>query len=426
MIDLCLVNCRLSPHIECNIGIDGGKIVQLKKLPVIADKTMDLNGKLVFPGLIDAHVHFRDPGLTYKEDFRTGSAAAAAGGFTTVIDMPNTNPATNTPYDFQEKLKIAGKKSLVDFGVHAGVQDPTNIRGLAELKPVSFKIFMDLVDTAFLMEVFGELSRVDGTPIISLHSEDRNITRHCTRLMKKEGSQVELYAKARPSVAESVAVATALSMADYFGLKTHICHVSSKESLKLINQAQNEGCPVTTEITPHHLFLDLDYLQKFGTLAKTNPPLRSARHKLGIADLPHLDIIGTDHAPHTLEEKNENVWDAPPGVPGLETTLPLLLTQINRGQISIDDIKRLLCENPARIFNIPGKGFIREGMDADLVVVDLKRENTIKAEDFKSKAKYSPFEGFKVKGMPVLTLVRGRVVMEEGEIYENKGRFVYL
>ena len=193
----------------------------------------------------------------------------------------------------------------------------------------------------------------------------------------------------------------------------------------MVKNAQKKGFPVTFEITPHHLFLNASYLDLCGNLDKTNPPLRDKEHKLGITDLAGVDIIATDHAPHTREEKSQDVWHAPPGIPGLETALPLLLTQINKGGINLDNLRRLLCENPARIFNIPHKGLIKEGMDADLVVVDLHQEGVIDPAKFHSKAKYSPFEGFEVKGMPVMTLVRGQVVMEEGEVQENQGKFVY-
>nr|WP_319374131.1 dihydroorotase family protein [uncultured Methanobacterium sp.] len=426
MLDLCIINCKLDIGTEevC-LGIEHGKIVSIKKIPPAASKTIDVNGKLVLPGLIDAHVHFRDPGLTSKEDFFSGSAAAAAGGFTTVMDMPNTVPPTNTPQTFKDKMGIARKKSLVDFGLHAGVADLSNIKDLAKYKPASFKIFMDLVDLDSLMEAFSKINGTPGDQLISLHAEDPDVVKQCTKKMKKEGSNPELYAQARPPQAEIEAVINAISLAEKFKQRIHFCHVSTKKSLKLINIAKKTGLKITSEITPHHLFLDSNYLKTYGNLAKTNPPLRDDKNRLNIEDLSQIDIIGTDHAPHTLEEKEKDVWNAPPGIPGLETTLLLMLTQLNQGKITVDDIKRLLCENPAKIFNIPNKGFIREGMDADLVVVDLKKENIIDPANFHSKAKYSPFEGFHVQGVPVMTLVRGQKVMEEGHILKNQGKFIY-
>lgn len=427
LIDLCLINCKILPeNIECSIGIENGKIVSLKKIPPKSDETIDIKGNIILPGLIDAHVHFRDPGFTYKETFKTGSIAAACGGFTTVLDMPNTNPTTTTRNAFLEKLKIARNKSVVDFGLHAGVEDTGEIKKMAELKPASFKIYMDLVDNPRLMEIFAEINKLPQKNLISIHAEDRDIVKNCTDEKKSEEDlNPEIYADARPPLSETVAVSYAISMAKHFDANIHVCHVSTKRSLNIINDAKKEKCKVTSEITPHHLFLDSSYLKKWGNFAKTNPPLRDNEHRLNISDLENIDIIGTDHAPHTIEEKEKNVWEAPPGIPNLETTLPLLLTQINQNKITFGDIKRLLCENPARIFNLKNKGFIKEGMDADFVVVDMKKEGVINPDEFKTKAKYSPFEGFEVKGTPVMTMVRGDVVMDDGEVFENKGKFVY-
>lgn len=430
MVETWLTNCKIVPeNIECSIGIDGGRIVSIKKIPPIDERTIDIKGNIILPGLIDAHVHFRDPGLTYKEDFKTGATAAACGGFTTVMDMPNTKPQTNTAKAFKEKIKIAEKKSIVDFGLHAGVEDLNEIKKIKKLKPASFKIYMDLFRDEFLRNAFrkiSEISNIEGNVKVSLHAEDREIINDCTHKKKIEGfSAPEIYAEARPPRAETVAIRKAIKMAMDVGLSIHICHVSTKESLKIINEAKATGCKVTSEITPHHLFLNSDYLEKMGNFAKTNPPLRDKEHKLGISDLNSIDIIGTDHAPHTLHEKDQDIWNAPPGIPNLETTLPLLLTLINRNKMTFNDIKRLLCENPSQIFNLYQKGRIKIGMDADFVVLDMKKECVIKAENFRSKAKYSPFEGWKVRGMPVMTIVRGEVVMEDGEVFRNNGEFVY-
>ncbi|GAB4315298.1 MAG: dihydroorotase [Methanobacteriaceae archaeon] len=427
MIDLCIINCIIPPEkSECCIGIDDGKIVSIKKLPITSDKTIDLKGKTVLPGLIDVHVHLRDPGLTEKEDFRTGTMAAANGGFTTVLDMPNTIPPTNTAHAFSQKKKIAERKSLVDFGLHAGVGNLDEIEDLAKLKPSSFKIFMDLVDNKFLMEAFQRISKLKNNPLISLHAEDRDIIQYCTsKVMKKIDLKPEVYAQARPPLAEVISLSKAVEMAKYIGNNIHICHVSTLESLELIKNARRDSCDISAEITPHHLFLNSSYLELKGNFAKTNPPLRSDEFKIGLERLDEIDMMGTDHAPHRIVEKNQDVWEAPPGVPNLETALSLLLTEFNNGRISLETIKRILCENPSQRFDLKGKGFIKEGGDADLVVVDLKKEDIINPDNFKSKAKYSPFEGFEVQGIPVMTLVRGEVVMENGDVFVNKGRFIY-
>ncbi|MGB9979028.1 dihydroorotase [Methanobacterium sp.] len=427
MIDLCLINCKLVPeNIECSIGIENGKIISLKKIPPKSEEKLDIKGNIVLPGLIDSHVHFRDPGFTYKETFKTGSVAAACGGFTTVMDMPNTSPPTNTKKAFLEKLKIAEKKSVVDFGLHAGVDDTREIKKIAELKPASFKIYMDLIDDEHLLEIFTEIKELHEDHLISVHTEDRDTVKHCTDKMKLDNRMdPEIYADARPPIAEDIAVLKATSLAKQLNSSIHICHVSTKKSLDIIQEAKGENCKVTSEITPHHLFLDASYFKKCGNFAKTNPPLRDKKHALGIKELEKIDVIGTDHAPHTIPEKEKIVWEAPSGIPNLETTLPLLLTKVNENKMTFGDIKRLLCEKPAEIFNLKNKGKIAEGMDADFVVVDMKKEGTINPAEFKTKAKYSPFKGFEVKGMPVMTIIRGNVVMDNGEIFENNGKNVY-
>ena len=431
MLDLCLKNCKItSENSKCSVGVDDGKIVSIKRIPMNAEKTIDIDGNTILPGLIDAHVHMRDPGFTYKEDFRTGTAAAAAGGFTTILDMPNNIPPTNNVRAFNDKIKIAEAKSLVDFGFHAGADNPDQIEELVKLKPVSFKIFMDLFDDDYLMNMFGEISKLQeitgSKTIVSLHAEDMEIVKRYTELKKSEENLYpSMYADARPPLAEEVAVSKALLMAKEFDLKIHICHASTKKSLNLINRAKIDGCDVTSEVTPHHLFLDSSYLEKFGNIAKTNPPLRNLANKVNFLDLYKVDIIGTDHAPHTISEKEENIWNAPPGIPGLETVLPLILTEVNRGNLSFEDVKRLLCENPAEIFKLKNKGFIKEGMDADFVVVDMKREDIINPEHFHSKAHYSPFEGYKVQGLPVMTILGGKVVMDEGDVIETRGKLVH-
>ena len=431
MLDLCLSNCKIVPeNFERSIGINNGKIVSIKKSIIVAEKTIDLGGNVVLPGLIDSHVHMRDPGLTYKEDFRTGTEAAAAGGFTTVLDMPNTKPPTNTVKAFRDKMKIAVDKSLVDFGLHAGTDNPDQIHDLATLKPASFKIFMDLYEDDSLMDFFDELSNlpeVDGSKtIVSLHAEDMELVNRYTQMSKSEGNKKPLaYANSRPPLAEEVAVSKAILMAKEFNLKIHICHTSTKKSLNLIKMAKFDGCDITSELTPHHLFLDSRCFEEFGNFAKTNPPLRSMYNKIDVIDLKKADIIGTDHAPHTIAEKEENIWNAPPGIPGLETALPLILTQVNRGKISFEELKRVLCENPAEIFNLKNKGYIKEGMDADFVVVDLDRESIINPENFYSKAHYSPFKGHKVQGIPIMTILRGKIIMDAGKVFKNHGKYVY-
>ncbi|MCE5213644.1 MAG: dihydroorotase family protein [Methanobacterium sp.] len=429
MVDLWIKDGKIVPENKLiSIGISNGKISIIKKIAPKREEVIDLKGSVILPGFIDAHVHFRDPGLTYKEDFRTGTMSAANGGFTTVMDMPNTLPPTNTPVAFKEKLKIAHKKSLVDYGLHAGVGKLEDIKTTAILGPASFKIFMDQLDDDYLNKVFMEIRNIKEDkgsikPLITLHCEDKEIVQKNTQFQRnKHILKPEIYAEARPPKAETKAVSKALQLACEYDLNIHICHISTRKSLELISKAKISNSKITCEITPHHLFLDSHFLNKCGNFAKTNPPLRNQDDKLNIRNLSSIDIIGTDHAPHTIAEKNNDIWDAPPGIPNLETTIPLLLTEINRQNITFNHLKSLLCVKPSLIFQLASKGYIKEGYDADLVVVDMKKEDIINPYNFRSKAKYSPFKGFKVKGKPVMTMVRGNVVMDEGEIYKNIGK----
>ncbi|GAB6055191.1 dihydroorotase [Methanobacterium movens] len=425
--DLWLKDCKLHPRKGLyNVGIEQGKIMALKKTPLVADMMIDIKGKVILPGLIDVHVHFRDPGLTYKENFKSGSQAAAHGGFTTIMDMPNTIPPTNTARFFKEKKEIASKKCMVDFALHAGAGDLVEIEKIAPQKPASFKLFMDLCSDEFLGQVFEKVSSLDSEIPLTLHGENQKMVNDCTKKLQDENKNEAFdYSLARPPKAEELAVDQALSLSRKFQQKIHICHVSTSRALELINSKKIEGVPASCEITPHHLLLDSSEFKKWGNLTKTNPPLRSKEEGISFPLLDKIDIIATDHAPHTLEEKEKGVWEAAPGIPGLETVLPLLLTQMNKNNLTLNQIKNLLCENPSKIFNLENKGYIKEGMDADMVVLDLKLEGKINPDDFYTKAEYTPFSGWEYKGAPVMTLSHGNVIMEEGQIMENKGRYVY-
>ncbi|MEM4525848.1 MAG: dihydroorotase [Methanothermobacter sp.] len=414
MLDLALENCSINQNIV-NIGVKDGKIARISKSPLKADKKINIKGKIILPGLIDAHVHLREPGYEYKEDFRTGSMAAAHGGFTTILDMPNTKPETNTAKEFKKKIKIASKKSIIDFGLHASINKPKEMEKIIPLKPASFKIFTEKIENHKISRIFQTLK---GSKIpITFHCEDPHIIEYYTSQLKDE-TRPEIYSLARPSIAEELATATAITFSHHYNHPTHICHVSSKKTLKLIRSIK---APVTCEITPHHLLLRSKDLKKWGTTAKTNPPLRPEKEAINIKDLKMIDIIATDHAPHTLQEKKENIWDAPPGIPNLEVALKLLLTLNKKKRLKLARIQKMLSERPANIFGLENKGQIKIGMDADFVIIDPKKTGKIKADEFYSKAHYTPFEGKEYIGEPIMTILRGELIMEYGEVLKNKG-----
>lgn len=411
MFDLVLKNLKLLDYSgEVSLAIEDGKIAKISKSSIVGDKEMDLKGQLVLPGLIDPHVHFRDPGLTYKEDFRTGSMAAAHGGFTFVMDMPNTVPKTNTYEAFKEKQKIAQSKSVVNFGLHAGYSTLDEMEKILELGPMSFKVFMDLETDENLEKIFEDISKLSETnkkPIVTVHCEKRDIVLEATENLKEETEAIA-YSYGRPAESEDASVDQAIGLSKKYGIDLHICHLSTKNAMNLA--VSNN---VSFEFTPHHLLYDNTAFNDFGTIIKTNPPLREKGKNVTIADLNENSIIGTDHAPHSLEEKTKGVWDSSPGIPSLETVLSLLLTEVNKSNLDLNLIPKIFSENAAKRFNLENKGFIKEGFDADLVVVDLNKEGAFDIDTFYTKAEYSPFDGLSYKGKATMTIVNGEVIMED-------------
>ena len=411
MFDLVLKNLKLvGESDEFYIAIEDGKIAKISKTPLKSDKEIDINGQFVLPGLIDPHVHFRDPGLTYKEDFKTGSQAAAHGGFTFVMDMPNTVPKTNTYNAFKDKLEMAKNKSVVNFGLHAGYSTLDEMERILELNPMSFKVFMDLETDEDLDKIFKDISNLSKKSIITVHCEKKNIVQESTNSLSDETEAIA-YSYGRPAESEDQSVAQAIELSKKYGNDLHICHLSTKNAMNMAIENN-----VTFEFTPHHLLYDNNAFNEFGTLIKTNPPLRENGKNVSISDLNENSIIGTDHAPHSLEEKAKGVWDSSPGIPSLETVLSLLLTEVNKNNLDLNLIPKIFSENVAKRFNLSNKGFIKEGFDADLVVIDLNKEGVFDIEKFYTKAEYSPFDGLEYKGKATMTIVNGEVIMENDEM----------
>lgn len=417
-MDLVLKNCKLvDKNGEYSIKVENGKITNISKNPLKADEIIDLKNNYLLPGFIDPHIHFRDPGFTQKEDFKTGSMSAANGGFTTVIDMPNTNPKTNTYNALKEKIKIANNKSVVNFELQIGTNTYEEMKKMMSLNPISVKIFMDLETDEELNEIFSNLAHLKQTTnyngLVATHCEKKSIVEEKTNELKqKKENEVIDYTYARPAIAEDESVKQAIELAKANNLKLHICHLSSKKSLKLAKDASNI-MPVSWEFTPHHLLLDNSSYHTYKTFIKTNPPLREKQDSVRISDLDENSIIGTDHAPHTLEDKNKGVWNSSPGIPNLETVVPLLLTEVNKGNLDFKLIPKIFSENAAKVYGLKNKGKIEIGYDADFTVIDLKQTGKFDITNFKTKAEYSPFDGWKYTGKPVMTIVNGKVVMNK-------------
>ncbi len=439
MFDLIIKNGILvssEATFKSNVLIKHGKIagyVPAGELPE-ATNVYDAQGKYVLPGIIDIHVHFRDPGVTYKEDFGTGSTAAACGGVTTVIDMPNVDPPTSTVAAFEMKRAAATEKSYVDFGIIGVVFDETidQLESLAVAGVVGYKIFMG--------ESFGGLpSPCDGGIIdamkviaktglrVGVHAEDNSIIKYLTNKIQAEGRNDPLaFLESRPNIAEKECISRAIMFAEETGCKLHIYHMSSKEGVALVKAANDRGVDVSAETGPHYLLLDYTHMHKVGSIVKINPPVRTLEDGealwQGILD-GTVRAIATDHSPHTLEEKmHENIWKAFSGFCGVETAVSLMLTQVNNGRMSINQYVKVASEGPAKCFNIyPTKGSLIIDTDADFTIVDMEKEGVLRADKLHSKNKVTPFEGFAVKGIPVATIVRGKIVAENGEIVGSPG-----
>jgi len=434
---MVLLNAKVYAHgrlVEAGLAIDEGRIYKIAKetnLPS-ASKKLDLKGNITLPGLIDSHVHLRDQQLAYKEDFFTGTAAAAAGGITLTIDMPNNKPVTMDSESLRERMGLAEKRVVVNVAFYSAFpKDLEKVPSIVGEGAVAFKLYLsekigglNIDDDEMLLHAFDKVAKI-RVPV-AVHAEDRETLENTRRKMEETGRKdVEAYVKTHSPEAEKKAIKRVTQLAKKSGVHIHFCHISSAEGLNAVLKAKKLGLPITCEVTPHHLLLSSEHLKRHKTLALADPPLRTKRDVEALWNAlkqGSIDAIASDHAPHTIKEKKvESVWDAKPGVPGLETMLPLLLTQINDGRLTISDLVRLTSEKPAQIFNLRGRGSLDDGNQADIVVVDINRGYKIDSSRFYSKAKYSPFDGWKVKGKPIKTFVNGQLVMDEGEIVAKPG-----
>jgi dihydroorotase len=435
--DLILSNTKTyldKEVVACSLAIDNGKIFKIGKEASMpkAEAKIDLKNLLVLPGLIDAHVHLRGQGKTYKEDFYSGTAAAAAGGITTVLDMPNNKPVTMSAETLRNRMEDAENKILVNVGFFSEFpRNMTEIAKIVEEGAVAFKLFMaeqvgglNIDDDYALLEAFKILSQIKV--LVAVHAEDKTMLEKAKDEFRRANrNDVEAFLNAHSENVEVKAIKRLLNIVKQTNVHVHFCHVSTENGLKAIIDEKKSGMTITCEATPHHLLLSDDDLRRIGTLSLTMPPVREKHHSVALWDgikKGWIDILASDHAPHILQEKKAKaVWDVKVGIPNLETTLPLLLTEVKRGRLSMGDMVRLMAEKPAEIFKLKGRGCLKEGNNADLTVVDLKKKYKIDASKFYSKAKYSPFDQWLVEGKPVKTFVNGQLIMDEGEITAKPG-----
>jgi dihydroorotase len=421
------------------VAITAGRIVAVgadDALPP-ARETIDVAGKVITPGLVDFHVHFREPGLTHKEDFTTGSTAAVMGGVTCVLDMPNTKPPTSTPAVVTQRAEAIAAKSYCDV-VLVGVvvqENVDQIRPMAAAGVVGFKVFLGETignlpapDDGMLLDA---LEQVAATGLrIGFHAENNQILQHYTRRLKATGRQDMLaFLESRPAVAEAEAIQRVALFARYTGAKVHIFHLSSGDGARMVREWKDKGVDITTETCPHYLFLPAEqYLEPLRTRLRVNPPVRTGEHAAALWQALHdgtVDMVATDHAPHTPEEKfNPDIWQALSGFTGTETLLPLLLSEgVHQRGLTLNQLVRLCSERPAQIWQVwPRKGSLHVGADGDLTVIDLNQPWTIDEAQLHSKNNVTPWHGWQGVGRPVMTVVRGQVVMRDGKLVADQPR----
>lgn len=412
-----------------DICVEEGRIVYVGARPAGGARRRTTGiGKFVIPGLIDTHVHFRAPGHPHKEDWESGTRAAATGGVTTVCDMPNTSPPTLTRRDWNEKRALAERSARVNYGIWVGAC-AGNGDDLNELMDsgdaCGIKVFMGastgplLVDRPTLERVFAE-----SRGLLGVHAEDEALLTEMRARFLSDPAPA--HNAVRPPEAAEAAVRQLIELTRAHRRPVHICHVSTAAELVLLEAVRGE-LPITTEVCPHHLWLSADAAD--GNFTKCNPPIRSEidRRALWAAiKRARLDTIASDHAPHTREEKQAPYWEAPAGIPGVETTFSLMAAGIRQGRITIERFVQMCCESPARIFGFRRKGFIQAGFDADFLL--FSEENLVKLTeaDLLTKVGWSPFTGLRVAAKPEQVYVGGQLVAQRGQIVNDdiRGRLV--
>lgn len=452
--DLVVKNARIVAPlgvIKGGVGVHAGKISEVfgtSKSPA-GDRVIEAEGRFLLPGLIDAHVHFRDPGTPHREDFESGTRAAAAGGVTTVLEMPISTPSVHNGEILRRRIGAVKGKAVVDFAFYgaAGADNVEEIASLAEAGAIAFKTFMTSPPPGREREYEGlcapdrdsllrVIKAVRETGLrLSVHAEDSGAVNTLIEKLKREGRKDPMaHVESRPSHVEEEAIARLISLARDVGTPIHIAHMSTMGGVQLVRDAKASGQNLTAETCPHYLLLTSEAMEEYGPYAKINPPLRGAEDVDALWRAVNdgtIDIIASDHAPYTREEKDvgwKDIWRALSGTPQIELMLPLLLTEVRRGRISLERLVEVTSEAVARTFGIfPMKGAIQVGSDADLVIADLEAEGEIDAERLYTKARdITIYHGWGVQGMPTTTIVRGEVVMEGGDVVgePGHGRFI--
>lgn len=408
--------------VETSIAIKDGRIHAIgDRAHENAREIIDARGWHVLPGAIDTQVHFREPGLTHKEDLESGTRGAVMGGITAVFEMPNTKPPTTTAEAFEEKLRAAQGRIWCDISFFIGAS-PENADQLAKLEThpncCAVKVFMGSSTGTLLVESDEVLLRIlkNGRRRVAVHAEDEYRLRERRALVEGK-NDARLHPVWRDEQTAVQATQRLLRLAREAQRPVHVLHVTTAEEMEILQNARDIA---TVETTPQHLTLAApECYERLGTFAQMNPPIRDTRHRealwKAVAD-GTVTVLGSDHAPHTREEKSKPHPESPSGMTGVQTLLPIMLNHVNEGRLSLERLTELISRNAARLYGAIGKGEIRVGFDADLTLVDLGREETITNSWIQSKSGWTPFDGMKVRGWPVATIIRGHVVMREGQL----------
>jgi len=423
MLDLIIKNgsCFIDGNLkQQDIGIKNSKIVKIGKLKEDAKETYDAENLLVLPGCIDTQTHFREPGSTDTEDLHSGSRAAIVGGITAVFEMPNTNPPTSNKKEFQRKLDLAKNRMYCNYAFYFGAT-ADNADDLADLKNLEgccgIKLFAGSSTGNLLVAKETDIEKVfkNSSKVVAVHSEDEEILNINKKLIKN--GDVHSHPIWRSVECAMSSTRRIVRIAEKYNKKAHVLHITTKEEIDFLSQHKGN---ITFEITPQHLTIYApDCYNKLGTYAQMNPPIRDKSHydRLWYAVKNNLnDTIGSDHAPHLKINKDKKYPNSPSGMPGVQTLMPVMLNHINEGKLSLNQLIKLVCENPVKIFGIQNKGFIKEGYDADFTIVDMNKKIIIKNENIESKCGWSPFNEVEFKGTPVAAIIAGKTKMKDGKI----------
>ena len=407
---------------EISVLIDGTTIADLDAAAqTTADQVVDAGGKYLLPGVIDDQVHFREPGLTHKEDLAHASRACAKGGVTSFLEMPNTVPNTITQAALEDKLATASKSSLVNYGFYIGATtENVDVLKHATRTP-GIKIFIGSSTGNLLVDEQAALEKIfaESTLTICAHCEDETTVRANAAKYANE-TDIAFHSKVRDHEAAVIATARAIDLAQRHNHRFHVLHVSTANEIELI---QNGGPLITSEVCPHHLFFNVDDYPRLGSLVKMNPSIKNKTDNeqlwQALCD-GVIDIVATDHAPHTMDEKREPYPKCPSGLPAVENSLALMLNQVNQGKCTIEQVVKWMCSGPAEIWNMKRKGRIEVGYDADLTLVDMDLTQTVLNENQETKCGWTPWHGDDLTGWPIATWVMGKQVFQ---IVDGKSSF---